>query len=122
MKDHFGCPVQATSNTLAGKWKVLVVWHLSYRPHRFSELRTLLSGVSEKVLTAQLKELARDGIIQREDANEVPPRVHYRLTAAGDELIPIMEAMCEWGTLHLGVPSTLPRRPAEHLRKAATAS
>ena len=112
MKEHFGCPVQATSNTIAGKWKVLAVWHLSFRPHRFSELRALLPGVSEKVLTSQLKELARDGIIRRHDANEIPPRVDYSLTPAGNELVTIMEAMCRWGSKHLGVPPTLPPRPA----------
>ena len=86
MKDHFGCPVQATANTLAGKWKVLLVWHLSFQPHRYSGLRALLPGVSEKVLTNQLKELARDGIVKRDDANEIPPRVDYSLTPAGRAL------------------------------------
>jgi len=112
MKEHFGCPVQATSNTIAGKWKVLIVWHLSFRPRRFSELRALLPGVSEKVLTSQLRELARDLIVSRDDADQIPPRVDYSLTPAGKELIAIMEAMCRWGSVHLGVPSTLPRRSA----------
>jgi DNA-binding HxlR family transcriptional regulator len=113
MKDHFGCPVQATANTLAGKWKVLIVWHLSFRSLRFGELRALLPGVSEKVLTTQLRELDRDGILHRHDAKEVPPRVDYSLTKAGQELVPIMEAMCRWGTLHLGVAPTLPPRHVE---------
>jgi DNA-binding HxlR family transcriptional regulator len=112
MKEHFGCPVQATANTIAGKWKVLLVWHLSFRARRFGELRALLPGISEKVLTSQLRELARDGIVRREDAHEIPPRVDYSLTHAGKELIPIMEGMCRWGTKHLGVPPSLPPRPA----------
>ena len=115
MKEHFGCPVQATANTIAGKWKVLIVWHLSFRSHRFSQLRALLPGVSEKVLTSQLRELARDGVVKRDDANEIPPRVDYSLTPAGEKLIPIMEAMCRWGSAHLGVPPTLPPRPASPL-------
>lgn len=102
--------MQATANSLAGKWKVLIVWHLSFRSHRFSELRALLPGISEKVLTSQLKEMARDGILKRHDANKVPPRVDYSLTPAGNELIPIMEAMCRRGSEHLGVPPTLPPR------------
>jgi DNA-binding HxlR family transcriptional regulator len=65
MKNHFGCPVQATSNVLAGKWKVLIVWHLSFGSHRFAEIRDLLPGVPEKVLASQLRELARVGVIQR---------------------------------------------------------
>ena len=104
MKEHFGCPVQAAANTIAGKWKVLIVWHLSFQPCRFSELRALLPGISEKVLTNQLKELARDLIVKRVDTKQIPPRVDYSLTPAGEELIAIMEAMCRWGSMHLGVP------------------
>jgi len=107
MKDHFGCPVQATSNVLAGKWKVLIVWYLSFGSRRFAELRDLLPGVTEKVLTSQLRDLARDGAIMRVAEKTVPPRVHYMLSDAGKELIPVMEAMCHWGTKHLGVPPNL---------------
>jgi DNA-binding HxlR family transcriptional regulator len=111
MREHFGCPVQATANTIAGKWKVLIVWRLSFQTYRFSELRTLLPGVSEKVLASQLRELERDLIVRRDDTNQIPPRVDYSLTPAGKELIAIMEAMCRWGSEHLGVPPTLPPRP-----------
>lgn len=109
MKDHFGCPVQATSNVFAGKWKVLIVWHLSFGSRRFAEIRDLLPGVTEKVLTSQLRELERDGVISRRSTQTVPPHVDYSLTDAGNELIPVMEAMCSWGTKHLGVPPNLPR-------------
>ncbi len=109
MKKHFGCPVQATSNVMAGKWKVLIVWHLAFGTRRFAEIRNLLPGVSEKVLTAQLRELERDKVIARIDAHTMPPRVDYMLTDAGNELVRIMEAMCGWGTKHLGVPPSLPR-------------
>ena len=108
MKNHFGCPVQATSNVIAGKWKVLIVWHLSFGSHRFAELRDLLPGVSEKVLTAQLRQLESDGILQRHVTARVPPRVDYMLSPAGKELIPVMQAMCAWGTKHLGVQPNLP--------------
>jgi len=109
MKSHFGCPVQATSNVLCGKWKVLIVWHLSFHSRRFAEIRDVLPGVSEKVLTAQLRELEHDGIITRLVTETVPLRVDYMLSSAGKELIPVMEAMCAWGTKHLGVPPSLPR-------------
>jgi DNA-binding HxlR family transcriptional regulator len=112
MKNHFGCPVQATSNVLAGKWKVLIVWHLSFASHRFAEIRDLLPGISEKVLTAQLRQLERDGVVRRLVTKSVPPRVDYMLTDAGTELIPVMEAMCKWGTKHLGVVANLPRAAA----------
>jgi DNA-binding HxlR family transcriptional regulator len=113
MKHHFGCPVQATSNVLAGKWKVLIVWHLSFGSRRFAEIRNLLPGVSEKVLTDQLRELERDGVIRRQSAKTVSPRVDYMLSDAGKELIPVMEAMCNWGTKHLGVAPNLPHIPAK---------
>ena len=90
---------------------MLIVWHLAFGTRRFAELRDLLPGVSEKVLTAQLRELERDGVISRQVTPTVPPRVDYALTSAGDELIPIMESMCGWGTKHLGVAPTLPRLP-----------
>jgi DNA-binding HxlR family transcriptional regulator len=109
MKNHFGCPVQATANVLAGKWKVLIVWHLSFGSRRFAEIRNLLPGVSEKVLAAQLRELERDRVIRRVAAATVPPRVHYSLSDAGQELVPVMEAMCSWGTKNLGVAPNLPR-------------
>jgi DNA-binding HxlR family transcriptional regulator len=112
MKDHHGCPVQATSNVISGKWKVLILWHLSFQSYRFGELRELLKGVSEKVLTAQLRELETDGLITRTSAHTIPPRVDYRLSAAGDELIPIMEQMCAWAGVHLGVTPTFRPRGA----------
>lgn len=111
MKSHFGCPVQATSNVFAGKWKVLIVWHLGFGSLRFAEIRKLLPGVSEKVLTAQLRQLERDGVVERRRSDDVPPRVTYLLTGPGSELISVMESMCDWGTRHLGVAASLPRRP-----------
>jgi DNA-binding HxlR family transcriptional regulator len=110
MKQHFGCPIQATSNVMSGKWKVLVLWYLSSASRRFSELRGLLPGVSEKVLAAQLRELERDGLVVRISAGTLPPRVDYRLSSAGEELIPIMQTMCDWAAVHLGVLPNLPQR------------
>ena len=108
MKNHFGCPVQATTNPIAGKWKVQIVWHLAYGPRRFSELRRLLSNVSEKVLAAQLRELESEHIVKREAATTQPPQVTYSLSSAGRELLPALQLLCTWGTKHLGVQSRLP--------------
>ena len=109
MKNHYGCPVKATSNVIAGKWKVLIVWHLSFRSHRFAELRNLLPGVSEKVLAAQLRQLEQDGVVRRIDARTSPPRVDYLLTDSGRDLIPLLQAMCDWGCRHFGLKPNLPR-------------
>jgi DNA-binding HxlR family transcriptional regulator len=114
MKMHFGCPVQATSNVLAGKWKVLIVWHLGFGSKRFAEIRKLLPGVSEKVLTSQLRQLEKDGVISRFEHKTIPPRVDYKLSPAGNELIRVMQAMCDWGSKHLGIAPTLPPLPSNH--------
>ena len=111
-KPYFGCPIKATANALAGKWKVLIVWHLSSGTRRFAELRGLLPGVSEKVLAEQLRQLEADGIVSRTAAPGAQPRVEYALTVAGNELIPILSAMCDWAASHLGVLPNLPRAVA----------
>ncbi len=112
MNDHFGCPVQATSALFRGKWKVLILWHLSFRSLRFAEIRDLLPGVSEKVLTDQLRQLEKDALIVRTVTQAVPPRVDYRLSPSGEEMVPVMEAMCQWSTKHLGMVGLYPRREA----------
>jgi DNA-binding HxlR family transcriptional regulator len=112
-EDHHGCPVQATINVIAGKWKVQILWHLSFGPMRFAELRDLLRDISEKVLTDQLRQLAADGVIQRHVSDSVPPAVRYSLTDAGEKLVPMMESLCEWGSSHFDMKPNLPRRPAD---------
>jgi DNA-binding HxlR family transcriptional regulator len=111
MKNHHGCPVQGTINAISGKWKVLAIWHLGFSPKRFAELRKLLLGVSEKVLTSQLRQLETDGIVRRKVTPASPPRVSYSLTGAGEQLIGPMSVLCAWGTRHLGIRPNLPRYP-----------
>ena len=112
MKPNYGCPVQATINVLAGKWKVMILWHLGFGTKRFAELRDLLPGVSEKVLTDQLRQLEADGVVQRTSNGSMPARVDYSLTPAGEELIPEMERLCHWGSQHFGIVPNL-QRPAK---------
>lgn len=121
MKQHFGCPVQATANAIAGKWKVQVVWHLAYGSQRFSQLRRLLPGISEKVLAAQLRELEVEHIVRREIAETAPPQVTYFLSSAGQELLPALNLLCGWGTRHLGVPSRLPPLPSSMVNVSSPA-
>jgi DNA-binding HxlR family transcriptional regulator len=111
MKDHHGCPVQATINVLSGKWKVQILWHLSFAPLRFAEVRKRLRRVSEKVLTDQLRQLESDGVIQRHVTPSVPPAVTYSLTAEGGKLVPLMESLCDWGSKHFQIEPNLPRQP-----------
>jgi len=111
MKPHYGCPVQATINVLSGKWKVQILWHLSFGPRRFAELRKKLNSVSEKVLVQQLRQLQADGLLVRKANTTVPPQVTYSLSPAGQQLVPMMESLCAWGSEHFGIKPSLPRRP-----------
>ncbi len=111
MKTHHGCPVQATIKVLSGKWKVQAVWRLSFGPLRFAELRDLLRGVSEKVLTAQLRELEKDGIVNRAAVHSSPPKVTYSLSPSGQTLIPLLEGLCDWGSKQFGIKPNLPHNP-----------
>jgi DNA-binding HxlR family transcriptional regulator len=122
LKDHHGCPVQGTINAISGKWKGLTIWHLGFRPKRFAELRELLTGVSEKVLAAQLRQLESDGIVRRTVTHASPPQVTYSLTQAGEELIEPMSVLCAWGTRYLGIPPSLPGYPEAHNGPGRTAS
>jgi DNA-binding HxlR family transcriptional regulator len=110
MKDHHRCPVQATVNVLSGKWKVQILWHLSFGHMRFSKLRMKLKNVSEKVLAEQLRELERDGVVARHVSDSKPPAVTYSLNVEGEKLVPLMELLCAWGSAHFKIKPTLARR------------
>jgi DNA-binding HxlR family transcriptional regulator len=109
MKDHHGCPVQATINVISGKWKVQILWHLSFGPLRFAEIRDKLLDITEKVLTDQLRQLEQDGVIQRHATQSLPPMVTYSLDAEGEKLVPMMESLCDWGCAHFQMKPNLPR-------------
>src|ERR1700686_5821046 len=102
MKSHHGCPVSGTINCVSGKWKGVAILHLGFGPKRFAQLRDLLPGISEKVLTTRLRQLETDGIVHRKVKRASPPQVTYSLTRAGEELIEPMSALWAWGTPHLG--------------------
>ncbi|OBZ16425.1 MULTISPECIES: helix-turn-helix domain-containing protein [Bacillales] len=90
------CPVTETQNVIAGKWKIIILWHLR-QTRRFGELQRLVPGISKGILTNQLRELEKDQMIARKVFHEVPPKVEYSLTNAGKSFIPILESMGEWG-------------------------
>ena len=100
-KDYH-CPVEATLDVIGGRWKVVILFHLTHDgTHRFAVLRRKIPGVSERMLTQQLRELEDDGIVHREVYPEVPPKVEYSLTDYGKTLRPITQVMCEWGRRHV---------------------
>jgi len=97
------CTAEVTVRVLSGEWKVLIVWHLlQQRELRFSALRRRLGGVSEKMLTQQLRSLESHGVVSRKVHPVVPPRVEYSLTPLGRSLEPVVDAMCAWGERHRG--------------------
>jgi DNA-binding HxlR family transcriptional regulator len=93
----YGCPVEATADVIGGKWKSTLVFHLLEGPQRFNALRRKLPGVTQRMLTLQLRELEADGVVHREIFREVPPRVEYSLTDFGLSLEPIISLMYDWG-------------------------
>lgn len=92
-----GCPVEAALEQIAGKWKGLVVHHLLGGTLRFSQIKRHLGSVTQRSLTKQLRELEQDGIVNRIVYAVVPPKVEYRLTEKGQRLMPVIEALREWG-------------------------
>lgn len=95
------CPMNLFQNLVAGKWKLLILWYLSYNVLRFSELKSMLPGVTQKMLTQQLRSLEEDNIIYRTVYPVVPPKVEYGLTDAGKKIIPILEQMQKFGAEYL---------------------
>jgi DNA-binding HxlR family transcriptional regulator len=98
----YRCPVEVTLAVIGGKWKALILWWLRDGVLRFGELRRRIPGVSERMLTQQLRELERDGVVRRAVYPQVPPKVEYSLMPYGRTLRPITDLMCSWGKRHLG--------------------
>lgn len=97
-KKNSDCPVSVTVNLIGNKWKLLIIRDLLTGTKRFGELRKSLSGISQRVLTQNLRDLENDGLLDRTVFAEVPPRVEYTLNATGLSLYPIIAAMARWGT------------------------
>ena len=91
------CPVETTLTMIGDKWKVLILRDLLSGTKRFGELKKSIGSVSQKVLTAQLRDMEQNGLVHREVFAEVPPRVEYSLTDLGKSLKPILDAMWNWG-------------------------
>jgi DNA-binding HxlR family transcriptional regulator len=94
-------PVEATIHLIGGKWKPLIIWHLSNQTMRFNELRRALPKVTQKMLTQQLREMESHELIHRKVYPVVPPKVEYSLTELGQSLSPLLKEMCDWGQNYL---------------------
>ena len=97
LKELPACPVETTLTLISDKWKVLILRDLMSGTKRFGELKKSIGSVSQKVLTAQLRDMEENGLVNRKVYAEVPPRVEYSLTELGQSLKPILDAMWSWG-------------------------
>ena len=104
---------------LSGKWKLEIMWLLNQRMYRFGELRKAIPGITQHMLTAQLRELESDGLVSRTVYAEVPPRVEYEITQKARGLGPTMEALTAWWNEY---GRTVPVKPAGRGRKASRTS
>lgn len=91
------CPVAETTKIIGGKWKPTILFHIKDGPRRFNELRRLIPGITQRMLTLQLRALEEDGIVLRTVHQTIPPHVEYQLSEHGCTLGPILEAMSKWG-------------------------
>lgn len=95
--EDYICSVEVAVNEIGGRWKALILCTLKDGKLRFSEINSQLPDISQRMLTKNLRELEKDGIINRKVYPEVPPRVEYCLTDKGKSVIPILDALCDWG-------------------------
>ncbi len=100
-----GCPLTAALAAIGGKWKLIIVYWLAESPKHFAALRKAIPGISQKVLTQQLRELMSDGIVKREAKGAVPAPVEYSLSDYGRSVLPLVEDVRVWGRKHLSRPT-----------------
>lgn len=113
--DENNCPVMATMSVVGGKWKVILINRIYLdSPARFGALKRCLKGISQTMLTSQLRELEEAGIISRKIYAEIPPRVEYTLTEFGLTLGPIIQSMADWGIQHKLNKETLDKGKKKH--------
>lgn len=100
-KEVLVCPVETFLDLVSNKWKVEIIWYLLKGKQRFGELRRKVAGISQKVLTDNLRDMERDGLLTRTVYPEVPPRVEYTLTPLGQTLDDLLDKVSEWGKNYL---------------------
>lgn len=92
------CPIEYTLKSIGGKWKILIIYYImTDSVKRYGELKKLINGITHKMLSQQLKELEREGLIHRKEYPQIPPKVEYSLSDKGLTLLPLLEMMYNWG-------------------------
>lgn len=100
VKSSYNCTLTLAMDLVGGKWKMVILWHLRNGVLRFNELRRLLEGITQKMLTQQLRELEDSGLVTRTVYPVVPPKVEYCLTNEGFTLIPSLDMLCQWSSAY----------------------
>ncbi|WP_159949563.1 helix-turn-helix domain-containing protein [Rhizobium sp. 18065] len=119
-KPGFVCGLDAALAVMGGKWKPLILFHLAHEARRYGGLRRAIGNVSDKMLIQQLKELEADGIVERFDFKEIPPKVEYSLTPFGQTLAGALKPLCAWGVDHMTeVEKLMLRRHASDMERVA---
>ncbi|MBI5207343.1 MAG: helix-turn-helix transcriptional regulator [Candidatus Firestonebacteria bacterium] len=101
MKKKYNCPIEVTLDAIGGKWKTLILWHLKEKSLRSGQIKKLVPGITQKILTQKLRELENHGLISRKVYAQMPPKVEYTLTTYGKTIRPILDNLCKWGTKHI---------------------
>jgi len=122
-KEFAYCPIEITLDAIGGKYKPIILFHLLKGTRRYKELQREIPGVSQRMLTLHLKELERDGLVERRVYPETPPRVEYSISAFGRSLEPVLHAMNDWGIAQTQarVADEAPPRPGLPSRAAKSA-
>ena len=107
-----GCPLTAALAAVGGKWKLIIVYWLAESPRHFAALRRAMPGISQKVLTQQLREMVSDGIVHRQPKGVIPAPVEYSLTDYGRSLLPLVEDLRLWGRAHMERSTSQTDEPA----------
>ncbi len=96
VKDQYSCSLELAMDLVGGKWKLFLLWHLSKGTRRFSELKRSMGEITQKMLTLQLRELERSGLVSRTVYPVIPPHVEYAMTERGRALVPALRELCAW--------------------------
>ncbi|WP_375559658.1 winged helix-turn-helix transcriptional regulator [Bernardetia sp. OM2101] len=104
IQKYGGCPVSATLKVIGGKWKPIILYFISVDVNRFGQLQRMIPDCSKRMMTTQLRELEKDGIIHREIFAEIPPKVIYTLTERGESLRPLFRELSKWGVENVLIP------------------
>ena len=118
--ERFGCPVEITLTLLGNKWKVLILRELFTGTKRFGELARGIAGISQKMLTQQLRQMEKDNLVARKVYAEIPPRVEYSITETGRSLKPILDEMHRWGRQYSLLHSSAGTDPADTPRNESS--